>query len=44
MLLSLHARSRLGLVKDLAKGTIHIENRQLKIANFPSFVAAKQVM
>ena len=31
MLLSLHAQSHLGLVKDLAKGTIHIEGRQLPI-------------
>ena len=30
MLLSLHAQSHLGLVKDLAKGTIHIEGRQLR--------------
>ena len=31
MLLSLHAQSHLGLVKDLAKGAIHIEGRRLPI-------------
>ena len=31
MLLSLHAQSHLGLVKDLAKGAIHIEGHQLPI-------------
>ena len=36
MLLSLHAQSHLGLVKDLAKGAIHFEGRQL-----PTFRCSK---